>query len=429
MTQDLRQAISAAYLADEDALLEQLIQKAEMSPAEDAATRVLAGELISQLRSARQRRSGVDAFTQEYALSSEEGVVLMCLAESLLRVPDTETQDRLIRDKIAGRAWDRHLGRSDSTFVNASTWALMLTGQVVSASDSARWDFDAIWRRAATRLGEPLIRQAVIAAVRLLGRHFVLGRTIEEAIHEARPLVQRGYRFSFDMLGESAVTRSDALRYLERYRAAIRAIRSAWPARTGSVLDRPGISIKLTALHPRFEYTKRRRVLLELIPELAQLCSEARDAHLPVTLDAEEADRLDLMLDVFESVGAEKKLRGWDGLGLAVQAYQKRALPVIAWLADLAERQKRRIAVRLVKGAYWDSEIKRGQELGIADYPVFTRKSGTDTSYIACVRALLAENGRLFPQFASHNAHTLAAVQTIAHSNRDFEFQRLHGMG
>ncbi len=429
MTQDLRQAISAAYLTDEDALLEQLIRKAEMSPAEDAATRVLAGELISQLRSSRHRRSGVDAFTQEYALSSEEGVVLMCLAESLLRVPDAETQDRLIRDKIAGRAWDRHLGRSDSNFVNASTWALLLTGRVVAAADTARWDFDAIWRRVAARLGEPVIRQAVIAAVRLLGRHFVLGRTIEEAIGEARPLVQRGYRFSFDMLGEAAVTRADALRYFERYRAAIRAIAGAWPSRTVSVLERPGLSIKLTALHPRFEHTKRQRVLLELIPELAQLCSEARDANLPITLDAEESDRLDLTLDIFENMGAERALRGWHGLGLAVQAYQKRALPVIAWLADLADRQKRVIPVRLVKGAYWDTEIKRGQELGLADYPVFTRKSGTDTSYIACVRALLAAHDRLFPQFATHNAHTLAAVQAIAHSNRDFEFQRLHGMG
>jgi RHH-type proline utilization regulon transcriptional repressor/proline dehydrogenase/delta 1-pyrroline-5-carboxylate dehydrogenase len=429
MNQNLRQAISAAYLAGEDTLLEQLILKAELTPAEEAATTVLAADLIAQLRSARHRRTGVDAFTQEYALSSEEGVVLMCLAESLLRVPDAETQDRLIRDKIAGRAWDRHLGRSDSTFVNASTWALMLTGQAVEASESTRWNFDAILGRVVARLGEPVIRKAVIAAVRLLGRHFVLGRTIEEAVTEARPLTERGYRFSFDMLGEAAVTRADAATYLERYRAAIRAIARAWRSRTGSVFARPGISIKLTALHPRFEYTRRRRVMLELIPDLAALCSEARDAHLQVTLDAEESDRLDLMLDVFEALGEERGLRGWDGLGLAMQAYQKRALPVIAWLADLAERQRRRIPVRLVKGAYWDTEIKRGQELGLSDYPVFTRKIATDTSYIACVRALLAARDRLYPQFATHNAHTLAAVQAIAHSNRDFEFQRLHGMG
>ena len=429
MNQELRQAISAAYLASEDTLLEQLIHKSELTPAEEAATTVLAGDLIAQLRSARHRRTGVDAFTQEYALSSDEGVVLMCLAESLLRVPDAETQDRLIRDKIAGRAWDRHRGHSDSTFVNASTWALMLTGQVVQASESTRWNFDAILGRVVARLGEPVIRQAVIAAVRLLGRHFVLGRTIEEAIAEARPLAERGYRFSFDMLGEAAVTRADAVKYRERYGAAIRAIAGTWRSRSGSVFARPGISIKLTALHPRFEYTRRRRVMLELIPDLAALCGEARDAHLHVTLDAEESDRLDLMLDVFEALGEERVLRGWDGLGLAVQAYQKRALPVITWLADVAERQKRRIPVRLVKGAYWDTEIKRAQELGLSDYPVFTRKTGTDTSYIACVRALLAAHDRFYPQFATHNAHTLAAVQAIAHTNRDFEFQRLHGMG
>jgi RHH-type proline utilization regulon transcriptional repressor/proline dehydrogenase/delta 1-pyrroline-5-carboxylate dehydrogenase len=428
MNQDLRQAISAAYLASEELSLEQLIHKAELSPAEEAATSVLAAELITQLRSARHRRTGVDAFTQEYALSSEEGVVLMCLAESLLRVPDADTQDRLIRDKIAGRAWDRHLGRSDSSFVNASTWALMLTGRVVEASESTRWNFDAILGSVVARLGEPVIRQAVIAAVRLLGRHFVLGRTIEEAIAEARPLTERGYRFSFDMLGEAAVTRADAAADLERYRAAIRAIAGTWLSR-GSIFARPGISIKLTALHPRFEYTRRRRVMLELIPELAALCSEARDAHLQVTLDAEESDRLDLTLDIFEALGEERALRGWDGLGLAVQAYQKRALPVITWLANVAERQRRRIPVRLVKGAYWDTEIKRAQELGLSDYPVFTRKIATDTSYIACVRALLAAHDRFYPQFATHNAQTLAAVQAIAHTNRDFEFQRLHGMG
>jgi RHH-type transcriptional regulator, proline utilization regulon repressor / proline dehydrogenase / delta 1-pyrroline-5-carboxylate dehydrogenase len=429
MTQDLRRAISAAWLTDEDALLEELIQKAQLTPAEHSATSFLARELITQLRSARHRRTGVDAFTQEYALSSEEGVVLMCLAESLLRVPDAETQDRLIRDKISGRDWDRHLGQSDSTFVNASTWALMLTGEVVAAAESARWDFDAIWRRVIGRLGEPVIRQAVIAAVRLLGRHFVLGRTIEEAIAEARPWTRNGYRFSFDMLGEAAVARAEAARYLERYRAAVRAIAANWPSRAGSVLERPGISVKLTALHPRFEYTRRRRVMFELMPGLIALCQEARDAHLAVTLDAEESERLDLTLDIFGALGEEKTLRGWDGLGIAVQAYQKRALPEIAWLTELAQEQRRTIPVRLVKGAYWDSEIKRGQELGLLDYPVFTRKAGTDTSYIACIRALISAHPRLFPQFATHNAHTLAAVQAIAHTNREFEFQRLHGMG
>lgn len=425
--EDLRQAISRAYLADEDSLVEELIVGAKMTPGEQAATDVLARDLVAQLRSSHHGQNGVDAFTQEYALSSEEGVVLMCLAEALLRVPDAETQDRLIRDKIAGRPWENHLGRSQSLFVNASTWALMLTGRVVEIKDTSRWDFDAILRRVAARLGEPVIRQAVVSAVRILGRHFVLGRTIKEALKEAKPFVERGYRFSFDMLGESAVTRADAARYLERYRDALHAIARTSPR--GPLLERPSISVKLTALHPRFDYLQHRRIMLELVPPLTRLLAEAREANLLVTIDAEESERLDLMLDVFEALGEEDELRGWDGLGLAVQAYQKRALPVIRWLVDLARRQQRIIPVRLVKGAYWDSEIKRGQELGLSDYPVFTRKLGTDTSYLAAARALLAAPERIFPQFATHNAHTLAAVQAFAGSNRKFEFQRLHGMG
>ena len=286
--ENLRQAISDAYLADEDTAVESLIARAKMTPAEEGATLVLARDLVSQLRAGRVSRSGVDAFTQEYALSSEEGVVLMCLAEALLRVPDPETQDRLIRDKIAGRSWERHLGHSQSLFVNASTWALMLSGHLVEIMDTSRWDFEAIWRRIAARLGEPIIRQAVASAVRLLGRHFVLGRDMEEALKEARPLAERGYRFSFDMLGEAAITRADAARYLDRYRDAVRAIARAFPQRVAPLSERSGISVKLTALHPRFEYVKRREVLLELIPPLARLCAEARESHLPVTIDAEE---------------------------------------------------------------------------------------------------------------------------------------------
>jgi RHH-type proline utilization regulon transcriptional repressor/proline dehydrogenase/delta 1-pyrroline-5-carboxylate dehydrogenase len=424
----LRQAITDAYLADEDTVLDGLIAKAKFSPGEAAATDVLARDLVSRVRAGRGYKTGVDAFTQEYALSSDEGVVLMCLAEALLRVPDADTQDRLIRDKIAGRAWESHLGHSQSLFVNASTWALMLTGHIVDTGDIPGWDFEGIWRRLVARLGEPVIRQAVVSAVKLLGRHFVLGRTIEEALKEAKPFVDRGFRFSFDMLGEAAVTRADAARYLERYRQAVRALARFGP-RTPNIFERPGISIKLTALHPRFEYARRRDVLIELLPPLMKLCREARDAALTVTIDAEESERLDLTLDLFEMLGTEDVCQGWDGLGLAVQAYQKRALPVIAWLVDLARRQRRIVPVRLVKGAYWDTEIKRAQELGLSDYPVFTRKSGTDTSYLACARALLAASPAIFPQFATHNAHTLAAIEAFAGKNRKFEFQRLHGMG
>jgi len=424
----LRQAISEAYLADEDALLDGLIAKARMTPAEEAETAALARTLIAKMRALRPHASGIDAFTQEYALSSDEGVMLMCLAEALLRVPDAETQDRLIRDKLAGQDWEGHLGHSHSRFVNASTWALMLTGSIVEARDVARWDFDAIWRGLAARLGEPLIRQAVISAVKLLGQHFVLGRTIEEALKKSQEAAARGFRFSFDMLGEAAMTREDARRYLDRYRHAVRAIGGSVP-RDGNLFEQPGLSVKLTALHPRFEYLKRKDVMAELVGPLTQLCAEAREADLSVTIDAEEAERLDLMLEMFEALGNEDALKGWDGLGLAVQAYQKRALPVISWLTDLARRQRRIIPVRLVKGAYWDSEIKRGQELGLSDYPVFTRKTGTDVSYLACARALLAAPHLIYPQFATHNAHTLAAVEAFARDNRTFEFQRLHGMG
>src|SRR5258705_8353725 len=286
---NLRQAISAAYLADEDSVHDGLTDAHRMAAAEETVSEALARDLGSRLRASGTRKSGVDALTQEYALSSEEGVVLMCLAEARLRVPGAEPQDRLIRDKIAGRAWESHLGHSQSLFVNASTWALMLTGQVVEIKDTSRWDFDAILRRLAARLGEPVIRQAVVRAVKLLGRHFVLGRTIEEALKEARPLAERGYRFSFDMLGEAAVTRGDAARYLERYREAVHAIARAWPSRTGSS-DRPGISVKLTALHPRFDSFKRRDVMLALIPPLPRLCAERSAAHLVVTIDAEEAE-------------------------------------------------------------------------------------------------------------------------------------------
>ncbi|MGQ0741963.1 MAG: bifunctional proline dehydrogenase/L-glutamate gamma-semialdehyde dehydrogenase PutA [Alphaproteobacteria bacterium] len=350
------------------------------------------------------------------------------MAEALLRVPDAETADRLIADKIGGAQWKKHLGQSGSLFVNASTWALMLTGHIVRLDETAKWDFEGIWRKLVARSGEPVIRQAVTYAMRILGRQFVLGRTIEEALKEARPLVQKGYRFSFDMLGEAAYTRADAARYYESYRNALAAIAREWPGGRQPVFERNSISVKLTALHPRYEYAKRARVMAELLPQLVKLAAEARAANIGFTIDAEEAERHDLMLDVFEAMGNAPELKRWDGLGLAVQGYSKRALPTIAWLNELARRQDRRIPVRLVKGAYWDTEIKRGQELGIGDYPVFTRKLNTDTSYLACARALFASPG-IFPQFATHNAHTLSAIQVFGDGRSDFEYQRLHGMG
>jgi RHH-type proline utilization regulon transcriptional repressor/proline dehydrogenase/delta 1-pyrroline-5-carboxylate dehydrogenase len=425
----LRQAISAAYLENEEAADARIIAKARLSPSELVATEALARDLVTRIRETRAEQTGVDALMQEYALSTQEGVVLMCLAESLLRVPDSATADRLIRDKIGNANWDKHRNQSDSTFVNASTWALMLTGRVVKLDSAARWDFEGILRRLVTRTGEPVIRQAVTYAMRILGRQFVLGRSIEEAMKEAKPWLAQGYRFSFDMLGEAAYTAHDARRYYTSYRDAILAIAKAAPDDKSSVFQRPSISVKLSALHPRYEWVKRSRVMDELLPQLDALAVEARAHNLGFTIDAEEAERLDLMLDVFETMGNDPRLAGWDGLGLAIQAYQKRVLPVIDWLTDLAGRQKRRIPVRLVKGAYWDTEIKRAQELGITDYPVFTRKLATDASYLAGARAMFAAGDAIFPQFATHNAHTLAAIQTFANSRTDFEYQRLHGMG
>jgi RHH-type transcriptional regulator, proline utilization regulon repressor / proline dehydrogenase / delta 1-pyrroline-5-carboxylate dehydrogenase len=423
----LRQAISDAFLADEEAVVDALIVKARLSPAERAATERLARDLVKRIRETRGEHGSVDALMQEYALSSQEGVVLMCLAEALLRVPDAATADRLIRDKIGSGNWSSHKGKSDSLFVNASTFALMLTGRIVKLDDAAKWDFDGIWKRLVARSGEPVIRQAVTYAMRILGRQFVLGRTIEEAFKEARGLIAQGYRFSFDMLGEAAYTSADAARYYKSYRDALHTIARLQPDLAASIFERPSISVKLSALHPRYEWNKRERVMAELLPRLVSLAGEARDANLGFTVDAEEAERLDLMLDIFEAMG--EALPGWNGLGLAVQAYSKRALPVVDWLADLARRQRRRIPVRLVKGAYWDTEIKRAQELGLKDYPTFTRKAATDTSYLAAARALLAARDAIYPQFATHNAHTLAAIQTFAGGRTDFEYQRLHGMG
>ncbi len=429
MTTALRQAISDAYLTDEEKVLESLIPAARLNPAERAATEALARELVTRIRATRDKRSGVDAFTQEYALSSEEGVVLMCLAESLLRVPDAATADKLIRDKIGSGDWARHKGKSESAFVNASTYALMLTGRVVKLDAAAKWDFEGIWKKLVTRTGEPVIRQAVTYAMRILGGQFVLGRTIEEALRNGREYANEGYRFSFDMLGEAAYTAKDAARYFDSYRAALAAVATPGSGMDIPVFERNSLSVKLSALHPRYEWVKRERVMAELLPRLVMLGADARKANLGLTIDAEEAERLDLMLDIFEALGDAPELQGWDGLGLAVQAYSKRARPVIAWLGALAERQNRRIPVRLVKGAYWDSEIKRGQEMGLPDYPVFTRKAATDTSYLACARALLAQGTHIYPQFATHNAHTLSAIQVFAESRGDFEYQRLHGMG
>jgi RHH-type transcriptional regulator, proline utilization regulon repressor / proline dehydrogenase / delta 1-pyrroline-5-carboxylate dehydrogenase len=424
--QPLRQAISAAYLADENKIAAERIAQARLSRAEEQAAAELAGRLVTRIREEGNKRGSVDAFMQEYSLTAPEGVALMCLAEALLRVPDSDTADRLIKDKIGSADWQSHRRKSDSMFVNASTFALMLTGRIVKLDETAKWDFEGIFRKLVARSGEPVIRQAVTYAMRVLGKQFVLGRTIQEAQKEARKQEVDGYRYSFDMLGEAAYTAHDAARYAKSYRDALAAIALAHPKDSRAIFERPSISVKLSALHPRYEWVKRERVMSELLPVVVALCEQAREADLALTIDAEESDRHDLMLDFFEAVG--EKLPGWNGLGLAVQGYQKRAMPTLAWLIDMARRQGRRIPVRLVKGAYWDTEIKRGQEQGLVDYPVFTRKMTTDTSYLACARAMLAAQDAIYPQFATHNAHTVSAIDTLA-TGKEYEFQRLHGMG
>jgi RHH-type transcriptional regulator, proline utilization regulon repressor / proline dehydrogenase / delta 1-pyrroline-5-carboxylate dehydrogenase len=422
----LRAAIRAHARIDETAAAAEILAAAELPAAALDRIAERARRLVAAVRRGRRGKGGIDALLHEYALSSQEGVALLCLAEALLRIPDARTVDRLIRDKLGGPDWGSHLGHSPSVFVNASTWALMLTGRLLHGEPSAP-DLHAAWRRFVARSGEPIVRQAVTAAMHILARQFVMGRTIGEAIERAQGAERQGWRHSYDMLGEAARTAADAARYRAAYETAIAAIAAAWPG--GPVTDAPGISVKLSALHPRYEMAQRERVSAEMIPVLLDLAGRARAAGIGFTIDAEEADRLDLSLDLVERLALAPDLGQWDGLGLAVQAYQKRALALIGWLSDLARRSGRRLMVRLVKGAYWDSEIKRTQERGLDFYPVFTRKVATDVSYLACVRSLLAHGDAFYPQFATHNAHTAAAVLELAARRRDWEFQRLHGMG
>ena len=420
----LRAAIRQAYRADEAACAALLLEEAAFDDARRRRVQAHARDLAQRVREARGDRLGVEAFLHEYGLSTPEGVMLMCLAEALLRIPDAETADRLIRDKLGAGDWAGHLGRSGSLLVNASTWGLMLTGRFVRV-DLDEQGVASGFTRLVHRMGEPVVRTALLQAMRLLGQHFVLGQTIEQAIARADEAEGRGYRYSYDMLGEAARTAADARGYHDAYGHAIDAIVAT--ARGEALMARPSISIKLSALHPRYELAQYRRLPEELLPRLVDLAGRARAGNIAVTIDAEEADRLEPSLDLFERLLALPDFAGWDGLGLAVQAYQKRAIHVVAWLRELARRHRRRIPVRLVKGAYWDTEIKRAQEQGLA-YPVLTRKLATDVSYLACARRLLDGGDAFYPQFATHNAHTIASIVELAGARRDLEFQRLHGM-
>ncbi|KFX30804.1 trifunctional transcriptional regulator/proline dehydrogenase/L-glutamate gamma-semialdehyde dehydrogenase [Ralstonia solanacearum] len=427
----LRAAITAAYRRPETEAIPMLLEQARLPGALSAEARQLARDLAGKLRSQKVgtgREGLVQGLIQEFSLSSQEGVALMCLAEALLRIPDKPTRDALIRDKISNGNWQSHLGQSPSLFVNAATWGLLLTGKLVATHNEAGLS------KALTRIigkrGEPLIRKGVDMAMRLMGEQFVTGETISEALANARKYEAEGFRYSYDMLGEAAMTEADAQRYLASYEQAIRAIGQASGGR--GIYEGPGISIKLSALHPRYSRAQYDRTLNELYPRVKGLAMLAREYDIGINIDAEEADRLELSLDLLERLCFAPELAGWNGLGFVVQGYQKRCPFVLDAIIDLARRSKHRLMIRLVKGAYWDSEVKRAQVDGLEGYPVYTRKVYTDVSYLACARKLLAAPDAVFPQFATHNAHTLAAIYHMAGQNYypgQYEFQCLHGMG
>ena len=423
----LRRAITDAYRLAEPEAVAPLVEAARVSNEQHDAIKTLATDLISCLR-AKGQSGGVEGLVKEYSLSSQEGVALMCLAEALLRVPDNATRDALIRDKIASGDWRSHLGGERSIFVNAATWGLVVSGRLVTPVKET--SLGASLSGLIKRAGEPVVRSGVHLAMEMMGEQFVTGETIKQALKRAREQEAQGFTYSYDMLGEAAMTMRDADRYYADYERAIRAIGEA--AKGRGVYEGPGISIKLSALHPRCQRAQLDRVMAELLPKVRELAMLAKSYDIGLNIDAEEADRLELSLDILEALALDRDLAGWDGLGFVVQAYGKRCPMVIDWLIDLAQRSRRRIMVRLVKGAYWDSEIKRTQVDGLADFPVFTRKVHTDVSYIACARKLLDARAHVFPQFATHNAQTLATIHELAgekFSTGDYEFQCLHGMG
>jgi RHH-type transcriptional regulator, proline utilization regulon repressor / proline dehydrogenase / delta 1-pyrroline-5-carboxylate dehydrogenase len=422
-----RNAIAAKLFADETALVMDLADAATLSEPDRRRVAALAEMLVVSVRKNRQAQGSIDAFMQQFSLSSEEGVVLMCLAEALLRIPDAETADLLIADKLGDREWSDHIGKSESLFVNASAWGLMLTGRIVELGRGTKSDAISSLKRLISRSGEPLIRTAMKQAMRIMGKQFVLGRNIKEALATSEPLKTEGYRFSYDMLGESAMTRDDAARYLKAYQNAVSAIGAT--ARPGNVFEQPSISVKLSALHPRYEEKNKAECIPQLFETVLALAQQAKSYNAGLTLDAEEVARLDISLELFEKLAQAPSLKGWNGLGLAVQAYGRRALPTLQWLSEVAVQANRLLPVRLVKGAYWDTEIKRAQEGGFETYPVFTRKASTDVSYLACAKFMLSRRDVFFPQFATHNAHTVAAVAVMAGDDKRYEFQRLHGMG
>lgn len=420
----LRQAVTDAYRRDEIEAVQDMLQRAQMTDEERNAASELARRLVTQVRSSRTKASGVDALMHEFSLSSEEGVALMCLAEALLRIPDNATRDRLIADKISEGNWKSHLNNSPSLFVNAAAWGLLITGKLTT--NTSEKNMGSVLSRMISKGGAPLIRQGVNYAMRLLGKQFVTGQTIEEALQNGKEREKMGYRFSFDMLGEAAYTEEDANRYYNDYVQAIHAIGK--DAAGQGVYEGNGISVKLSAIHPRYSRAQHERVMSELLPRLKELFLLGKKYDIGINIDAEEANRLELSLDLMEALVSDPDLAGYKGIGFVVQAYQKRCPFVIDYLIDLARRNNQKLMIRLVKGAYWDSEVKWAQVDGMDGYPTYTRKVHTDISYLACARKLLDAQDAVFPQFATHNAYTLGAIYQMG-KGKDFEHQCLHGMG
>ncbi|WP_110666160.1 bifunctional proline dehydrogenase/L-glutamate gamma-semialdehyde dehydrogenase PutA [Salinicola halophilus] len=423
--------ISEHYIVDEQAYVDELITLLGADESDCARTGEATASLVRDVRGMESAVDSIDELLQQYSLDTQEGVLLMCLAEALLRVPDKATADALIDDKLGVAEWKTYLGQSESWLVNASTWGLLMTGNVLKMDKPRDGKPASFINRMVNRMGEPVIRSAMYQAMRIMGQQFVLGRTIGEALKRSKPLFDKGYTYSYDMLGEAARTRDDARRYYDDYAAAIREVGET-SRRLDAGTPAPSVSIKLSALHPRYEFGRRTQVLEELVGTVKSLVELARERHVALTIDAEEVDRLELSLEVFRAVFESEVCTGWGHFGLVVQAYSKRCLPVLHYINRLADEQGDEIPLRLVKGAYWDSEIKESQQLGVDGYPVYTRKACTDVAYLACARFLLCDEtrGRIFPQFATHNAHTITQILEFANrANRRFEFQRLHGMG
>ncbi|MBT7583515.1 MAG: bifunctional proline dehydrogenase/L-glutamate gamma-semialdehyde dehydrogenase, partial [Kordiimonadaceae bacterium] len=412
---------------DEETCVENLLLATELTIGERNRLVGAARHYVDKSRDKSDSQGTMDYFLQEFDLSNKEGVALMCLAESLLRVPDGATADRLISEKISAGRWSEHKGHSESSFVNASTWGLMLTGEFVELGDEVKGNTDNWFKNFIKKTGEPVVRTAIMQAMRIMGGQYVLGRTIDEAIKRGTKENTPDTRFSFDMLGEGARTMDDADRYFEAYKAAIMQI--------GAQNDKNdpysanGISVKFSALHPRYEMSHHQTVMDQMVPRITALAALAKQKGLGFTIDAEEADRLDISLDIFEVLARSKQLQNWDGLGIVVQAYQKRAPYVIDWLKQLGRETSRKFMVRLVKGAYWDSEIKHAQEMGLSDYPVYTRKQSTDLSYQVCAERLMTARDQFYPQFATHNAYSVALILELVRKwdvkADEFEFQRL----